>query len=85
MTWSAWLRKRGLTRGKVLMKTNEIELDITEEVATYTVAQLIKLLKFLEKNGFQRVYFDGYNASISVFKYQPERLSEKTSKEDAIV
>ena len=67
------------------MNINEIEIDISDEVATYTVSELIRLLKFLENNGFQKIHFDGYNASISVFKNQPERLSEKTSKEEAIV
>jgi hypothetical protein len=68
------------------MIKNEIEIDITDEMATYTVSKMISLLKVLDRNGFSSIHFDGYNGSICVYKsYQPERLNEKTPKGDAIV
>ncbi len=36
----------------------ENSLDITDEVATYSVSELIKLLGFCQKNGYERIYFD---------------------------
>jgi len=66
------------------MKRNEIEIDITDEVATYSVKELISLLQCLEKNGFSKTYFDGYNASICVYKtYQPERLENGEGQQGA--
>lgn len=46
----------------------DVTIDITDEVATYTVKDLIKLLDFLQKNGFNKTYFDGYNASICLIR-----------------
>lgn len=46
----------------------EVIIDITEEVAEYSVIDLIKLLQFLQKNGFNKTYFDGYNASICLIR-----------------
>lgn len=45
----------------------EDKIDITDEVATYSTKDLSNLLVFLDKNGFKKIYFDGYNASIEVF------------------
>jgi hypothetical protein len=46
----------------------EVTIDITDEVATYPVKDLIKLLQFLQKNGFNKTYFDGYDASICLIR-----------------
>ncbi len=46
----------------------EDSIDITDEVATFTTKQLADLLLFLDKNNFNKIYFDGYNASIEVLR-----------------
>jgi len=51
----------------------ENSLDITDEVATYSVSELIKLLEFCQKNGYERLYFDGYNASIEILRNKNDK------------
>ncbi len=46
----------------------EDKIDITDEVSTYSTKDLASLLIFLDKNEFKKIYFDGYNASIEVFR-----------------
>lgn len=46
----------------------EFRLDLTEEIATWSIQQLIKLFVFLETNGFTKIYFDGNNAIIYATK-----------------
>lgn len=48
----------------------EISLDITDEIATWPLKDTLLLLNFLEKNGFNEIYFDGYNAAIYILKVQ---------------
>ncbi len=50
------------------MKFTEETIDITDEVATWSTKDLGNLLLFLHRNGFERTFFDGYNASIEVIR-----------------
>lgn len=47
--------------------------DITEPMARYTIKELIKLFILLDENGYDKTYFDGYNASIEVFKSEVKK------------
>jgi hypothetical protein len=49
----------------------EHRIDITDEIATWHVRDLIKLLDVLEKNGYRKTYFDGYDAAFYVVCAQP--------------
>lgn len=42
--------------------------DITEEMATWPVRDIIKLLDVLERNGYTRTYFDGYDAAFYLIR-----------------
>lgn len=53
------------------------ELDITDELVDTTIEHAIKLLQSL-CGQYTHIYFDGYNASISVYK------SDKDDKEEAL-
>lgn len=46
----------------------EDRVDITDEIATWHVRDIIRLLDFLEKNGYIKTYFDGYDASIYLIR-----------------
>lgn len=46
----------------------EIQLDITEQIAKWSVHEIRKLFEFLDQNGFVKMYFDGYDAAIYVLK-----------------
>lgn len=43
-------------------------IDITDEIAAWKVCDVIKLLQFLDRNGYSKFYFDGNGASIEVFR-----------------
>jgi len=43
-------------------------LDITESIASGDVKHIISILRRWEEIGYDRLYFDGYNASISLYK-----------------
>jgi hypothetical protein len=51
------------------MKKIEIALDITEQIATWSVHEVRKLFEFLDQNSFVKIYFDGSDASIFVLKH----------------
>lgn len=60
------------------------ELDITDFFATQTIDVMIGFFQFLKENGYKKIYFDGTNASISVFRYENEkREKEKKRVEEA--
>jgi hypothetical protein len=48
-------------------------IDITDEIATYPVEELIKLLSFLQKNGYTKTCFDGYNVCISLIRIRKKK------------
>jgi hypothetical protein len=56
------------SRDKQIMNEMEVTIDITDEVAEYSVSDLINLLQFLQKSGFNKTYFDSYNASICLIR-----------------
>lgn len=57
------------------MTTNKKErsVDITDEFVEWPLKDFIKLLTFLEKNGYTVPYFDGYDAALYLIK--PEEKS----------
>lgn len=52
------------------MIKKEIKFDITDEIATWKIKNLIDLFKCLDNNGYTHLYFDGYNASIDAIKVE---------------
>ena len=45
-------------------------LDITESIASGDVKHIISVLKRWQEIGYDRLYFDAYNACISLYKYK---------------
>jgi hypothetical protein len=43
-------------------------VDITDEVSKYSTKQLAELLLWLDKNEYTEIYFDGYDATIYVYR-----------------
>ena len=52
----------------------EIDADVTEIIANCALTEIISKLIELKNNGYQKLYFDGYNASIVAIK---DKSSEK--------
>lgn len=44
------------------------EIDITENMAGGCVKHIISTLKAFSEIGYDRLYWDGYNSSISLYK-----------------
>ena len=46
----------------------EDSIDITDEIAEWPVSDIIKLLVVLEKNGYKKTFFDGYDAAFYLLR-----------------
>jgi len=58
------------------------EVDITENVACGCVDHLISILRRWREIGFDRLYFDGYNAQITLYK--TKTCSEVDNQDSAV-
>ena len=54
-----------------MISKKENAIDITDEIATWSVRAIIKLSDVLEKNGYTETFFDGYDATFDVLKPKP--------------
>jgi len=62
-------------------KNNCDSIDITEEFVNLPVQEIIKLLTFLEKNGYKKTYFDGYDAALYLLRIPTEIFEKKETDE----
>lgn len=58
------------------MHINEDAINITDEIATWPIIDIIKLLTVLEKNGYKKPFFDGYDAAFYVLRIKDAKLNE---------
>lgn len=57
------------------------EIDITENIASGNIDHILTILHRFRETGFDRLYWDGYESSISLYKSH-ENSSPKVDKKE---